>query len=153
MSERRDPFRGFVDSISEWNRMREYGMYGPEPAQEEQRRTLATAWIPNADIFARDEPGASLPERILRGALGGQAPRADEPSGTVVFSSESGVSSLTISRKNCRFEEGSSRRQAATSSSDGEGSRRGLKITPYCRYPETTGLATMPTPMPEATIL
>ena len=54
MSERRDPFRGFVDSISEWNRMREYGMYGPEPAQEE-RRTHATAWIPTADIFARGD--------------------------------------------------------------------------------------------------
>ena len=55
MSERRDPFRGFVDSISEWNRMREYGMYGSEPGQEEQRRTHATAWIPNADIFARGD--------------------------------------------------------------------------------------------------
>ena len=53
MSERRDPFRGFVDSISEWNRMREYGKYGPEPGQEERRRTHATAWIPTADIFAR----------------------------------------------------------------------------------------------------
>ena len=52
MSERRDPFRGFVDSISEWNRMREYGMYGPDPGQEEQRRTHANAWIPIADIFA-----------------------------------------------------------------------------------------------------
>ena len=55
MSERRDPFRGFVDSISEWHRMREYGMYGPDPSQEEQRRTHATAWIPNADIFARGD--------------------------------------------------------------------------------------------------
>jgi len=55
MSERRNPFRGFVDSISEWNRMREYGMYGPDPGQEEQRRTHATAWIPNADIFARGD--------------------------------------------------------------------------------------------------
>jgi HSP20 family protein len=54
MSERRNPFRGFVDSISEWNRMREYGMYGPEPVQEE-RRTHATAWIPTADIFARGD--------------------------------------------------------------------------------------------------
>ncbi len=55
MREKRDPFRGFVDSISEWNRMREYGMYGPDPGQEEQRRTHATAWIPNADIFARGD--------------------------------------------------------------------------------------------------
>ena len=56
VSERRDPFRGFVDSISEWNRMRQYGMYGPEPGGwDEQRRTHATAWVPTADIFARGE--------------------------------------------------------------------------------------------------
>src|ERR671916_57735 len=55
MSERGNPFRGFVDSISEWNRMREYGMYGPDPGQEEQRRTHANAWIPTADIFARGD--------------------------------------------------------------------------------------------------
>lgn len=30
-------------------------MYGPDPGQEEQRRTHATAWIPNADIFARGD--------------------------------------------------------------------------------------------------
>ena len=65
MSERRDPFRGFVDSISEWNRMREYGMYGPDPGQEEQRRTHATAWIPTADIFAKGD------DLILRYELSG----------------------------------------------------------------------------------
>jgi HSP20 family protein len=32
--------------------MREYGKYGPETGQEEQRRTHATAWIPTADVFA-----------------------------------------------------------------------------------------------------
>jgi HSP20 family protein len=30
-------------------------MYGPDPGQEEQRRTHATAWIPTADIFARGD--------------------------------------------------------------------------------------------------
>jgi HSP20 family protein len=65
MSERRDPFRGIVDSISEWNRMREYGMYGPEPGQEERRRTHATAWIPTADIFARGD------DLVLRYELAG----------------------------------------------------------------------------------
>lgn len=65
MSERRDPFRGFVDSISEWNRMREYGMYGPDTSREEQRRTHATAWIPTADIFSR---GADL---VIRCELAG----------------------------------------------------------------------------------
>ena len=65
MSERRDPFRGFVDSISEWNRMREYGMYGPEPGQEERRRTHATAWIPTADVFVRED------DLVLRYELAG----------------------------------------------------------------------------------
>ena len=65
MSERRDPFRGFVDSISEWNRMREYGMYGPELGQEERPRTHATAWIPTADIFARGD------DLVLRYELAG----------------------------------------------------------------------------------
>ena len=65
MSERRDPFRGFADSISEWNRMREYGMYGPEPRQEERRRTHATAWIPTADVFARGD------DLVLRYELAG----------------------------------------------------------------------------------
>ncbi len=64
MSERRDPFRGLVDSISEWNRMREYGMYGPETGQE-QRRTHATAWIPTADIFAKGD------DLVLRYELSG----------------------------------------------------------------------------------
>ena len=64
-----------------------------------------------------------------------------------------GETSLTISRKALRFEEGSWRRQAATRSSDGAGSRKGLKITSYCRCPDTTGRATIPTPMPAATIL
>ena len=43
------------------------------------------------------------------------------------------ATSRTISRKACRFEEGSSRRQAATRSSEGAGFRKGLKITSYCR--------------------
>jgi HSP20 family protein len=65
MSGRGDPFRGFADSISEWNRMREYGMYGPEPRQEERRRTHATAWIPTADVFARGD------DLVLRYELAG----------------------------------------------------------------------------------
>ena len=65
MSARRDPFRGFVDSMSEWNRMREYGMYGPELGQEERRRTHATAWIPTADVFAKGD------DLVLRYELAG----------------------------------------------------------------------------------
>lgn len=51
--ERRNPFRGFLDMASEMNRMRYLGSYGYEPGQENQERTHATAWVPNADVFAR----------------------------------------------------------------------------------------------------
>ena len=62
MSERqRNPFQGFLDTASEWNRMRQLGSYGYEPGYEERQRTLATAWIPSADIFAR---GGDLVIRI-----------------------------------------------------------------------------------------
>lgn len=54
MGRSRNPFRGFVDTISEMNRMREHWMTGYEPGHEDQRRTHATAWIPTTDIFARD---------------------------------------------------------------------------------------------------
>ena len=47
---RRNPFRGLVDTMSEMSRMREYAEGG---AQEYQRRTHATAWVPTTDIFAR----------------------------------------------------------------------------------------------------
>ena len=47
---RKNPFRGFVDTMSEMARMREYFEAG---LGEEQRRTHATAWVPTTDIFAR----------------------------------------------------------------------------------------------------
>jgi HSP20 family protein len=46
---RRNPFRGFVDTMSEMARMREYF----EGGHEERRRTHATAWVPTTDIFAK----------------------------------------------------------------------------------------------------
>ena len=52
---RRNPFRGFVDVMSEMSRMRELVTDpGSETGQEDQRRTHATAWIPPTDIFARE---------------------------------------------------------------------------------------------------
>ncbi len=50
-------FHGIVDSISEWNRMREVGTgrIGPETRQEDRQRTLATAWVPTTDIFAKGD--------------------------------------------------------------------------------------------------
>ena len=53
--EHSDLFHGIVDSISEWNRMREVGSgrVGQETRQEDRQRTPATAWVPTTDIFAR----------------------------------------------------------------------------------------------------
>ena len=52
---RRNPFQGFVDVMSEMSRMRDMVTDpGFETGQEEQRRTHANAWIPLADIFARE---------------------------------------------------------------------------------------------------
>lgn len=50
---RRNPFRGFMDTISEMNRMREHWFTGYEAVKEDQQRTHATAWVPTTDIFAR----------------------------------------------------------------------------------------------------
>jgi len=68
--ERRNPFHGLVDSISEWNRMRELGSgrIGHEPVHEERRRTHATAWIPSTDVFAK---GGNL---VIRVSLSGVYP-------------------------------------------------------------------------------
>ncbi len=49
---RKNPFRGFVDTMSEMARMREYAEGG---AQEYRRRTHATAWVPTTDIFAEGD--------------------------------------------------------------------------------------------------
>jgi HSP20 family protein len=68
--ERRNPFHGLVDSISEWNRMRELGSgrIGPETGHEERPRTHATAWVPSTDVFAK---GGNL---VIRVSLSGVYP-------------------------------------------------------------------------------
>jgi HSP20 family protein len=68
--ERRNPFHGLVDSISEWNRMRELGSgrIGPETGHEDRRRTHATAWVPSTDVVAR---GRDL---VIRVSLSGVRP-------------------------------------------------------------------------------
>ena len=68
--ERRNPFHGLVDSISEWNRMRELGTgrIGPETGHEDRRRTHATAWVPSTDVVAR---GRDL---VIRVSLSGVSP-------------------------------------------------------------------------------
>jgi HSP20 family protein len=68
--ERRNPFHGLVDSISEWNRMRELGSgrIGPETGHEDRRRTHATAWVPSTDVVARDR------DLLIRISLSGVSP-------------------------------------------------------------------------------
>jgi HSP20 family protein len=68
--ERRNPFHGIVDSISEWNRMRELGSgrIGSETGHEARQRTHATAWVPSTDIFARGE------DLVIRVSLSGVYP-------------------------------------------------------------------------------
>ncbi len=52
---RTNPFRGFVDVMSEMNRLREIGRTGYEPGYEERERTQASAWVPTADVYARGD--------------------------------------------------------------------------------------------------
>jgi HSP20 family protein len=52
---RSNPFRGFVDVMSEMNRIREVGRGGYEPAYEDRERSQSSAWILTADVFARDD--------------------------------------------------------------------------------------------------
>lgn len=49
----RRAFRGFVDMMSEMERIRNLGRAGYESGQETQPRTHATAWIPTTDVVAR----------------------------------------------------------------------------------------------------
>lgn len=69
--EQRNPFHGLVDSISEWNRMRELGSgrIGSETGHEEWPRTHATAWAPSCDVFAK---GGNL---VIRVSLSGVHPK------------------------------------------------------------------------------
>ncbi len=82
---RRNPFRGFLDHISEMNRMRERWMTGYETGQEDQQRNHATAWAPITDIFARGE------DLLIRCELAGVRQEdidLEFSSGTLVISGE-----------------------------------------------------------------
>ncbi len=50
---RPQPFRGFLDMMSEMERMRHLGRTGSRSTHETGARTHATAWCPTADIVAR----------------------------------------------------------------------------------------------------
>lgn len=49
---RRNPFKGFLDVMSEMNRLQHHWMSRKEAEPADSARTHATAWVPPADIFA-----------------------------------------------------------------------------------------------------
>jgi len=64
-----NPFRGFLDVMSEMDRMRNLGKGGSESAQETEARTHATAWWPTSDIVARGN------DMVISAELPGVPPR------------------------------------------------------------------------------
>lgn len=52
---RGSPLRGLQNLANEWNRMRFVGSRGYEAGVEDQPWSPPSAWVPNADIFAREE--------------------------------------------------------------------------------------------------
>ncbi len=56
MEERRANLLGRLQGLAgEWDRMRYVGSRGYEAGMEDRPWTAPSAWVPNADIFARDE--------------------------------------------------------------------------------------------------
>ena len=49
---RQNPFRGFLDMMSEMNRVQEQWMLHSNPPEDQQGRSEATAYVPPSDIFA-----------------------------------------------------------------------------------------------------
>ncbi len=69
MSRRRSPFGGFVDLVSEVNRMRALGRTGHDPVHgHDEPRGYSSAWVPTADVFARADA------LVIRIELPGMAP-------------------------------------------------------------------------------
>jgi HSP20 family protein len=94
--ERRNPFHGIVDAISEWNRMREVGAgrIGSETGHEDRPRDYATAWVPSTDVFARGQ------DLVIRVSLSGVYPEDVE-----ITLSEGGVLTVSGDRRS-ELEEG-----------------------------------------------
>ena len=68
MAADRNPFEGVTDFFTELSRIREVGLRGSAAGAEERERTEATAWVPAADIFARDR------DLVIRVEVAGVAP-------------------------------------------------------------------------------
>lgn len=53
MPDRRNPFEGVTDFVSELSRLRSLGVHGAqEPSGDNPERTHASAWVPSTDILA-----------------------------------------------------------------------------------------------------
>jgi HSP20 family protein len=69
VSRGRAAFGGFVDLVSEVNRMRALGRTGRDPAHgHEAPHEYSSAWVPTADVFARPDA------LVIRIELPGMAP-------------------------------------------------------------------------------
>lgn len=55
MPDRRNPFEGVTDFVSELSRLRSLGVHGAAESAETAERTHASAWVPSTDILARGE--------------------------------------------------------------------------------------------------
>jgi len=82
---KRRPIRGIVDVMSEMERMRHLGKTGYDREYADHERTLADAWVPTADIFARNDDLVILME--LPG-LPGEAIDITFSDGTLTVSGE-----------------------------------------------------------------
>lgn len=64
-----NPMRGFLDVMSEMERMRHLARHGAEPHQETTARNHVTAWVPSTDIAAHGQ------DLVITTEIPGVAPR------------------------------------------------------------------------------
>lgn len=70
--DRRNPFEGVTDFVTELSRLRTLGVHGSEHAGETVERTHASAFVPPTDILARGD------DLVIRVELSGLDPAAVE---------------------------------------------------------------------------
>lgn len=63
------PFRGFLDVMSEMERMRNLGRTGSESGQQSADRTHGTAWVPTTDVIAHGN------DLVILAEIAGVAPQ------------------------------------------------------------------------------
>lgn len=67
-NQRRNPFEGVTDYVSELSRLRTLGVHGTDHGTDTPERTHASAWVPATDILARGD------DLVIRIELGGVDP-------------------------------------------------------------------------------